>query len=98
GDLQFVNLYNVLDRISPVKEKLLLQMVREEIAKRKAWKAQQTLKNVRAWKDVRGKFIARATFTKLEDGAAILKDKEGKVIAVPLEELSDRDRDLIESL
>ncbi|MDG2207716.1 MAG: SHD1 domain-containing protein [Pirellulales bacterium] len=98
GNLQFVNLYNVLDRISPVKEKLLLQMVREEIAKRKAWKAQQTLKKVRIWKDVSGNLIARARFVKLEDGEAILKDKEGKVIAVPLEKLSDKDRNLIESL
>jgi len=98
GELHFIKLYSVAKRISPEEQATLLQLVENERNKRTAMKAQMALNEMRTWKDVSGKFSTRATFIKLADGKAVLKKKDGKTIAIPLEKLSDRDRDLIEIL
>ncbi|MDK1032452.1 MAG: SHD1 domain-containing protein, partial [Planctomycetia bacterium] len=52
----------------------------------------------RVWKTVSGTYSIEAEFAGVEDGKALLKKTDGKVVAVPLEKLSDADRAHIASL
>jgi hypothetical protein len=98
GEMHFIKLYSVAKRISAEDQATLLQLVEDERNKRTAMKVQLTLKKMRTWEDVSGKFSTRATFVKLSNGKAVLKKQDGKTIAIPVEKLSEQDRTLLKSL
>ncbi|HBO44358.1 MAG TPA: hypothetical protein DD670_10585 [Planctomycetaceae bacterium] len=52
---------------------------------------------VREWTDTTGKFRIMAEFLGLEDGNARLRKPDGTVLMVPLDRLSEKDREWIES-
>ena len=98
GELHFIKLYSVAKRVSPEQQSALLQLVDDERHKRVALKSRESLNKMRTWKDVSGKFSIKATCVKFDGDKAVLKKKDGKKISIPLEKLSDRDRELLESL
>jgi len=51
----------------------------------------------RTWSDASGKFKIEAKFVAVEDDKAILLNKEGKRLAIPLAKLSDKDRGYLEA-
>jgi len=52
-------------------------------------------RDVREWEDRTGKFKLQASFVKLVDGTVYLKTNDAKEIKVPLERLSNADRDYV---
>jgi len=51
----------------------------------------------RTWSDASGKFKIEAKFVAVEDEKAILLNKEGKRLAIPLAKLSEKDRGYLEA-
>ena len=51
----------------------------------------------RTWTDKTGRFSATAELVEIKDGKAFLKKADGQVIAVPVSELSDADRNYLKS-
>ncbi|MFY8200447.1 MAG: SHD1 domain-containing protein, partial [Pirellula staleyi] len=51
----------------------------------------------RTWSDASGKFKIEAKFIAVEDDKAILLNKEGKRLAIPLAKLSEKDRGYLEA-
>ena len=49
----------------------------------------------RIWNDATGAFSVEAQFAGLEQGKVMLKKANGKIVAVPLEQLSKEDRDFV---
>src|SRR5688500_3863783 len=49
----------------------------------------------RTWKDATGKFEVQATLVRVADGKAYLRRTDGREIAVPVEKLSQADRDYL---
>ncbi|NLE36759.1 MAG: hypothetical protein GX621_01895 [Pirellulaceae bacterium] len=54
-------------------------------------------RTVREWTDATGKFRITAECLGLEDGKARLRKPDGAVLMVPLDRLSEKDREWIES-
>ena len=52
----------------------------------------------RTWKSKTGKFSVDAELVEVEDGKAVLKRTDGKIVRVPIEKLSAADRRYLESL
>jgi hypothetical protein len=50
---------------------------------------------VRTWNDATGAFSVEAQFVGVEDGKVKLKKKDGKIVSVPLDRLSQEDRDFV---
>jgi hypothetical protein len=50
---------------------------------------------VRTWSDSTGAFSAESQFVGVDSGAAMLKKADGRTVAVPLERLSQEDRDWV---
>lgn len=53
---------------------------------------------VRAWTDITGRFSREAEFVRLEEGKVYLRLSGGKETAIPLKELSKKDRDWVRGL
>lgn len=51
----------------------------------------------RTWNDSAGAFSVDAQFTGVKDGKVMLKKSDGKIISVPLDRLSKKDRDFVAS-
>jgi hypothetical protein len=51
----------------------------------------------RTWKDSSGAFQIEAQLVEAKEGAVKLRRKDGKIVSVPLEKLSDADRKFLES-
>ena len=49
----------------------------------------------RIWNDATGAFSLEAEFVKVEDGNVTLKKTDGKTITIPLDKLSQEDRDFV---
>jgi hypothetical protein len=54
-------------------------------------------REVRTWKDKSGKFSIRAELVESDGTTVKLKKEDGKVISVPVDRLSDQDRQFLES-
>ena len=54
--------------------------------------------SARKWTDKTGKFSVEAEFVKLADGKVTLRKTDGRVIAVPVEKLSEADRAVVTKL
>jgi hypothetical protein len=52
----------------------------------------------RTWKDATEKHSIQATFIEVTDGGAVLQKEDGGRIVVPLERLSNKDRQLLETV
>jgi hypothetical protein len=52
---------------------------------------------VRTWNDATGAFSVEAQFAGVEDGKVKLKKRDGKIVSVPLDRLSQEDRDFVAS-
>lgn len=59
------------------------------------WCPQDT-DELRAWSDASGKFSVKATLVSIQDGQVVLKTEQGKEIKLPVERLSQEDRDYID--
>ncbi len=54
--------------------------------------------SAREWKDITGNFSIEAELVKVSDGKVELRRSDGRLIAVPINKLSERDRRYLESL
>ena len=60
--------------------------------------AKETAKSVRRnWADATGRFSVNARCRGIEDGEALLETDDGRVLRVPVEKLSEKDRDFLKS-
>jgi hypothetical protein len=55
-------------------------------------------RGIRTWSDDSGKFSVEAEFVEVKDDNVILKRKDGQLLSVPLDRLSDRDKTVVKQL
>jgi hypothetical protein len=55
-------------------------------------------RGLRSWSDASGKFSVEAEFVEMRDNKVVLKRKDGQLLSVPLDRLSDKDKTVVEQL